>query len=45
VPQGDYNDEPVRVSSEQIDYSLNIFDLETLKVADLMIKTNFCAKQ
>lgn len=45
VPQGDYNNEPVRVSSDRIDFSLNIFDQETLKVADLMIKTNFCAKQ
>jgi len=45
VPQGDYNDEPVRVSSDKIDFSLNTFDQETLKVADLMIKTNFCAKQ
>lgn len=44
VPSGDYNKEPFRVSKERISFTLSKFDQDTLKIADLMIKTNFCAR-
>ena len=44
IPSGDYITQAARVTPEKVETTLSSFDQQTLKVADLIIKTNFCAQ-